>query len=45
MWHVVGREELYTGFWFGTLRERGYLEDLDVREWIIWSGLHVARSG
>jgi hypothetical protein len=35
MWHEMGREEVYTGFWFGTLREKGYLEDLDVREWII----------
>jgi hypothetical protein len=27
MWHVWGREEVYTAVWWGDLRERDYLED------------------
>jgi hypothetical protein len=27
MQHVNGRREVYTGFWWGTLRERDNLED------------------
>jgi len=27
MWHVLGREEVYTGFWWGSLRDRDYLGD------------------
>jgi hypothetical protein len=30
MWHVSGREEVQTGFWYGNLRERDHLEDLGV---------------
>jgi hypothetical protein len=26
----MGRGEVYTGFWWGNLRERDHLEDLDV---------------
>jgi len=29
-WHVWGRGEVYTGFWWGNLRERDHLEDLGV---------------
>jgi len=25
MWHVLGRGEVYTGIWWGSLRERDYL--------------------
>ena len=31
----MGREEAYTGFWWGNLRERGHLEDPGVDGWII----------
>jgi hypothetical protein len=27
---VWGRREVYTGFWWGNLREKGYLEEPDV---------------
>jgi hypothetical protein len=30
-----GREEVYTGFWWGNLRERGHLEDTGVDGTII----------
>jgi hypothetical protein len=30
VWHVWGRREVYTGFWWGHLRERDHLEDLSV---------------
>ena len=51
MKHVWGRGEVYTGFWWGNLRERDQLEDPDVdvtitlrwtfREWDVgaWTGL------
>lgn len=28
MYHLCGRGELHTGFWWGTLEERDHLEDL-----------------
>jgi hypothetical protein len=28
VWHVGG-EEMYTGFWWGNMKERDYFEDLD----------------
>jgi hypothetical protein len=30
MKHVLGREEAYTGFWWGNLRDRDHLEDPDI---------------
>jgi len=27
MWLVLGIEEVYSGFWWGNLRERDHLED------------------
>jgi hypothetical protein len=32
MWHVLGRREGHTGFWWGKLRERDHLKDLGI-EW------------
>jgi hypothetical protein len=30
MWHVWGRREMGTGFWWGNLKERDHCEGLDV---------------
>jgi len=45
--HVWGRGEVHTGFWWGNLRERIYLEDLGVDgriilKWVFrkWDGGH-----
>jgi hypothetical protein len=27
MWHIQGRGVMYTGFWWGNLRDRDHLED------------------
>ena len=35
MWHVWGLIEVYTGFWWGSLRERDHLEDPGIEGWII----------
>jgi len=57
MKHVWGREEVYTGFWWGILRERGHLEDPGVdgriimkcifRKWVVraWTGSKWLRIG
>ena len=51
MWHVWGRGEVYTGLWWGNLKERDHLEGLGVdgriilrwiyRKWFgaTWTGL------
>jgi hypothetical protein len=31
MWHMQGRGEVYTGFWWGNLEERDHLEDTRLR--------------
>jgi hypothetical protein len=53
----VGRGEVYTGFWWGNLRERNNLGDPDVdgriilrwifRKWDVgaWTGLSLLRIG
>jgi len=35
MKHVWGRGEVYTGFWWGNLREGGHLEDSGIDKRII----------
>jgi hypothetical protein len=30
VWHVWGREEAHTGFWWGNLRERDHFEDIGI---------------
>ena len=51
VWHVWGKRDMHTGFWWGESRERGHLEDLCVDgnvilKWIFkkldgeaWTGL------
>ena len=42
MWYAVGRREMHTGFWCRNLKERGFVNDLDMDGWIIlkymWNG-------
>jgi hypothetical protein len=57
MWHVQERGELYTGFWWGNLRERENLEDVDIwgriilklmlKKWggVAYTGLFRLRTG
>jgi len=57
MWHVWGRGEAYTGFWWGNLREGDRLEDPGfdkriilrwiLREWDagVWTGSSWLRIG
>jgi hypothetical protein len=47
MWHVCETGEVYTGFWWGDLRERDHLEALGIDgsiilKWIFkkWDGRH-----
>jgi hypothetical protein len=35
MWHVWGRGEVHTGFWWGNLREEDHVEDPGVNGRII----------
>ena len=35
MWHLWWRAEVYTGLWWGNLRERDHLEDPGVDEGLI----------
>jgi hypothetical protein len=46
MLHVLGREELHKGFWWGNLRERDHLNDLGINGRIIlkWT-LMLRRMG
>jgi len=30
MWHIWGKREVYTGFWWGNLREGDHLEDTGI---------------
>jgi len=45
MLHVWGRGELYTGFWWGNLRERDHLEDPGVDRRIILRVVFVRWEG
>jgi hypothetical protein len=57
MWNVWGRGEVYTGFWWGKLRERKHLRDPGVngrlllrwifRKWVVgaWTGSSWQRIG
>jgi len=35
MWHILGRGKVHTGFRWGNLRERGYLNDLGINGKIV----------
>jgi hypothetical protein len=57
MQHVGGRKDVYTGCWWGTVRETDHLEELDVvgmliLKWIFkkhvreaWAGVNCLRKG
>jgi hypothetical protein len=45
MYHVRGNGEVHLGFWWGSLRERGQLEDPGVDWRIILRYLKEVRSG
>jgi len=55
MWHLWGRGEVHTGFWWGKLRERNNLEDVGaggkIFKWSsrsgigAWTGLIWLRIG
>jgi hypothetical protein len=35
MWHVWGRREMLTAFWWGKVKERDHLEEIDVVERVL----------
>jgi hypothetical protein len=35
MWHVWGRSEMLAAFWWGKVKERDHLEEIDVDERIL----------
>jgi hypothetical protein len=54
MWHVWGKAEMQTGFWWGSLNERENLEDPSTDGYIkmvvredgrAWNGLILFRTG
>ena len=45
MWYVLGRGEVHTGFWWGSLREVYYLEGLGIDKIILESILKIGWKG
>jgi hypothetical protein len=45
MWLGVGRTEMYTGFWWGNLKERDHLEEVDVDGGMIFKWLSKMQGG
>jgi hypothetical protein len=55
MWRVWGKREMHIGFWYGSLKERDYLEDpgihgkitfkTDLKNWMAVRGLDSSGSG
>jgi hypothetical protein len=45
MWTVWGRGEVHAEFWWGNLRHRDRLEDLDTDETIILKEIFKKRNG
>jgi hypothetical protein len=45
MWHVWETEKVYTGFWWGNLKERDNLKDLGVDGTIILKWVFKKRDG
>jgi hypothetical protein len=39
LWHIGGREEVYTGFWWGNLKESDPLKDLGINSRIILNAI------
>jgi hypothetical protein len=44
MWHVLGRGEVCSGFWWGNLRETDHLEDPDIDGRIILRWFFMKRD-
>ena len=45
MWHVCEKQQLHTGFWWGNLRERRHLEDVDDDGKIILKWIFEKKDG